>query len=75
MKTAQQKLNDSFDENATIRATVRAFVDDSYNHHQSYAHAAGYLQSFAAELIMQLPKAKRDQFMTQLLRSTVHVTC
>jgi len=71
MKTAMQRLNESFDESKATREIIGAFVDASYKNNQSYSHAAGYLQVFVAELIMQLPKAKRQQYRAQFLSSTV----
>ena len=43
-------------------------VQSSYDLYGNYAYAAGYLQSVLAEVIDQLPKAKRDGIRNQLRR-------
>ena len=73
-KTAQQRLNEFFNESDKTRHVIRQFNEASYRKNQSYAYAAGYLESFAAELIMQLPKAKRDEYRAQLAKATAKST-
>lgn len=60
-KTAQQKLNEFFSESDATRATVKAFTDAAYENYGSHAYSAGWLESTVVSLIMQLPKAKREE--------------
>lgn len=51
------------------KAELKNFSEASYAKYQGYAYAAGYLESFAAELIAELPKARQAELLTQLRRS------
>lgn len=48
------------------RAELKNFTEATYPKYQSYAYAAGYLESLAAELIAELPKARQVQVIKQL---------
>lgn len=60
-KTAQQKLNDFWAESDETRAVIKAFQDASNDNYGSFSYAAGYLGEAVVNLIMQLPKAKREE--------------
>lgn len=60
-KSAQQRLNAFFDESDATRATIKAFSDAAYEAYGTHSYAAGYLESAITGLIMQLPKAKREE--------------
>jgi quinol monooxygenase YgiN len=60
-KTAQQKMNEFFNEADATRATMKAFADASRENYGSHAYAAGYFESMVVTLTLQLPKAKRDE--------------
>ena len=45
---------------------VTTLVNKSHHKYESYSFAAGYLQSMVAELIMELPKEKREYFRKQI---------
>lgn len=66
-KSAQQKFNEFLDESRETTDAVREMVDRSFDLNSNYAYAAGYLQSLVSELIMQMPKAKRAEYRSQLL--------
>lgn len=53
-----------------IRAELKNFAEASYTKYQSYSYAAGYFESFVAELVADLPKAKQESVMAQIRRST-----
>lgn len=59
-KSAQTRLNEFFDETDVTRRTVKAFSDAAYDHYGSHSYACGWLESSVVNLIMQLPKAKRE---------------
>lgn len=45
---------------------VGTLVNKSHHKYESYSFAAGYLQSMVAEVIMELPKEKREFFRRQI---------
>jgi hypothetical protein len=53
--------------------TVREFVRVSQLEHEGYAYAAGYLESMVAELIKQLPQAKRSRYRIQFQNDTIRM--
>lgn len=60
-KSAQQKLNEFFSESDETRAAVKAFTDAAFKNYEGYAYAAGWLESAFVQVVMQLPKAKREE--------------
>lgn len=71
--SARDRLNAMLVETAQTRETLNAFVKATQAKTEAYSYAAGYLQSLAAELIMELPKAKREEYRAQLERATHNV--
>ncbi len=47
---------------------VNSLSDNSYKLYSDYGYAAGYFGSMVADLIAQLPKAKRAEYREQMLR-------
>ena len=45
---------------------VGSLINKSHHKYESYSFAAGYLQSMVTELIMELPKEKREYFRNQI---------
>ena len=48
---------------------VATFAKKSHEKYESYCYAAGYFESMVSELIMELPKEKREFFRKQILGS------
>jgi len=67
-KTAQQKLNEYFDEMDAIRARVDRLSTTSYEKHKSFSYAAGFLGEMLVDAVSNLPKAKRDEFKQKLAK-------
>jgi hypothetical protein len=67
-KSAQQKFDAYLAECRETSQSINDMVQSSYDLYGNYAYAAGYLQSMLAEVIDQLPKAKRDGLRNQLRR-------
>jgi hypothetical protein len=67
-KSAQQKFDEYLAECRETSQSINEMVQSSYDLYGNYAYAAGYLQSVLAEVIDQLPKAKRDGIRNQLRR-------
>jgi hypothetical protein len=67
-KSAQSKFNEYLDECRETSQSINDMVDSSYKLFGSYAYATGYLQSLLAEVIDQLPKAKREGLRNRLRR-------
>ena len=70
-KSAQQKINEFFDESDVTRRTVKAFSDASYDNYGSHSYAAGYLESTIVSLIMQLPRAQREAARRDLVEAAL----
>ncbi len=47
---------------------VNAVTDSTYKLYEDYGYAAGYFGSMVADLVAQLPKAKRAEYREQMLR-------
>lgn len=71
--SARDRLNAMITESAQTREVLNAFVKATQEKTEAYSYAAGYLQSLAAELIMELPKAKREEYRAQLERAAQNV--
>jgi hypothetical protein len=67
-KSAQQKFDEYLAECRETSQSINDMVQSSYDLYGNYAYSAGYLQSLLAEVIDQLPKAKRDGIRSQLRR-------
>ena len=61
-KTAQQKMNEFFDECESTRKVIKDLNDRSYEEKGSYSYSAGFLESVLVSAIMELPKARREYF-------------
>lgn len=58
---SQDLLDRHLDESQLTRDVIRNFTNTSYYRHGSYDYAAGFMESAVISLIMQLPKAKREE--------------
>jgi len=67
-KSAQQKFDEYLAECRETSQSINDMVQSSYDLYGNYAYSAGYLQSLLAEVIDQLPKAKREGLRNQLRR-------
>lgn len=66
-KTAQQKLNEFYDECDLTRSVIKDFSNKSFEEKGSYAWAAGFFESVLVDAIMHLPKNKREEFRKRLV--------
>lgn len=64
---ARQTFTQYLDEFRETQQAVNAMTDATYKAHDNYAYAAGYFGSLIADLVAQLPKAKRAEVRAQLL--------
>jgi len=67
-KSAQIKFDEYLAECRETSQSINEMVQSSYDLYGNYSYAAGYMQSLLAEVIDQLPKAKRDGIRSQLRR-------
>jgi hypothetical protein len=67
-KSAQIKFDEYLAECRETSQSINDMVQSSYDLYGNYAYSAGYLQSLLAEVIDQLPKAKREGLRNQLRR-------
>jgi hypothetical protein len=67
-KSAQIKFDEYLAECRETSQSINEMVQSSYELYGNYAYSAGYLQSLLAEVIDQLPKAKREGLRNQLRR-------
>lgn len=70
MKEAPKKLQAMWAESDLTRKIVRDFSDRNYAKYDSYSFGAGFLGNMVTDLIMELPKAKREEYRARLLRFT-----
>lgn len=70
-KSAQQRMNEYWNECDQIRAAVKNFNDRSFEANGSFSFAAGFLESTLVDAIMQLPKAKREEFRARVENARV----
>lgn len=61
-KSAREKFDEYLSECRETSDAVNEFLNCSYEHYKSYAHAAGSLCTIVQEVIRELPKAKRVEF-------------
>jgi hypothetical protein len=55
-------------EREEIRDLIKQFVAETRDKHNEYEYAAGYLESKLVEVVMALPKTKRQIFKGELRR-------
>jgi hypothetical protein len=70
MKSAEQKLDAILAESEVTRDLLKDFIASSYNRYQSDSYAAGFLESMVVNLIMELPKAKRNE-VRRIFKDTI----
>lgn len=70
MKEAPKKLQAMWAESELTSKVVREFSERNYAKYDSYSFGAGFLSSMVTDLIMDLPKAKREQYRARLFRFT-----
>lgn len=69
-QTAQQKFNAYLDESRLTREAIRELETQSRAHRGefSYAFAAGVFAQMLGDVIMELPKARREELRNDLVR-------
>lgn len=65
---ARQTFDQYLAEFRQTQQAVNSMTDASYKNYGDFAYAAGYFGSMIADLVAQLPKAKRAEVREQLLR-------
>lgn len=60
-KSATQRLNEFWGETDTTRAVLKEFGDACLKNFGSHSYAAGWLESVVVQLIMELPKKRREE--------------
>lgn len=69
---AKQTFDQYLEEFRETQQAVNALTEASYEaHDNSYAYVAGYYGSMVADLIAQLPRAKRAEYREQLNRKAL----
>jgi hypothetical protein len=66
-KSAQARLAEHFNECDATRDVLRNFIK-SAEESNSYAYVAGYMESKMMDLIMMLPRAKREEIRNEFDR-------
>jgi len=61
-KTAQQKMNEFWNESDKTRSVIKDMSDKSFEAKGSFSYAAGVLESILVDAIMELPKARREYY-------------
>lgn len=65
-KSAAVKIEEFLNECHGTRAVVQEFAEVSRTKYGDYGYAAGYLQTLVSDLIMELPKKRRQEICAQL---------
>ena len=65
-KSAAEKLQDFMNECHSTRAVLKEFTDVTRAKYGDFGYAAGYLESMVVDMLMELPKARREAFREQL---------
>ena len=73
-KSAAEKIQDFLNECRGTRALLKEFVDVSRAKSGDYGYATGYLESMMVDILMELPKAKRQAFREQLHNKTYKIS-
>ena len=66
--TAAEKLDLFRNECHGTRSLLREFVDVSYKRFGGHSYSSGYLESLVVDILMELPKARREEVREQLSR-------
>ena len=66
---ARQTFNQYLEEFRETQQAINAMSDSTHKLYGDYAYAAGYFGSMIADLVAQLPKAKRAEVRAQLLKT------
>jgi hypothetical protein len=66
--TAAEKLDLFRNECHGTRSLLREFVDVSYKKFGGHSYSSGYLESLVVDILMELPKARREEVREQLSR-------
>jgi hypothetical protein len=65
-KSAAVKIEEFLNECHGTRAVLKEFIDVSKARSGDYGYATGYLESLIVDVIMELPRARREAFRAQL---------
>jgi uncharacterized iron-regulated protein len=65
-RSAAEKLQDFMNECHGTRAVIKEFTDVSRAKYGDFGYAAGYLESLMVDILMELPKKRREEFRAQL---------
>ena len=66
---ARQTFDQYLAEFRETQQAINAMSDSTHKLYGDYAYAAGYFGSMIADLVAQLPKAKRAEVRAQLLKT------
>jgi hypothetical protein len=73
-KSAAEKMDLFLNECHGTRAVIKEFTDVSKAKYGDYGYAAGYLESMMVDVIMELPRARREAFRAQLHNKTYKIS-
>ena len=65
-KSAAVKIEEFLNECHGTRAVLKELAEVSRAKYGDYGYAAGYLESVLVDVIMELPRARREAFRAQL---------
>lgn len=65
-KSAAVKIEEFLNECRGTRALLKEFSDVAKDKYGTYAYASGYFETMMADLIMELPKKRREELRAQL---------
>jgi hypothetical protein len=65
-KSATVKIEEYLNECHGTKALLKEFSDVAKDKYGTYAYASGYFETMMADLIMELPKKRREELRTQL---------
>jgi len=65
-KSAAVKIEEFLNECHGTRAVLKEFNDVAKSRFGDYSYAAGYMESLMVDMLMELPKARREAFRAQL---------
>jgi hypothetical protein len=65
-KSAAVKIEEFLNECHGTRALLKEFVDVSHAKFGTHGYSSGYLESLIVDVIMELPKARREAYRAQL---------
>ena len=64
-------FNDIWTERELTRNSIKAFTDAAFANYGTHAYGAGYLESLLASVVMDLPKAKREQLRKDMQAAAI----